>query len=110
MSNSNKNNHWIKTLISSHVATSPENNLALPGNEKIFDQPLLGFSSGAAPLYDEFKNHIGNFYFTPLELFRQTFPEKETEKKDLTVISWPLPSTEDIKRITVSVFQRSSTP
>ena len=110
MSNSNKNSYWIKSLISSHMATSPENNLALPGNEKIFDQPLVGFSSGAAPLYDKFKNHIGSFYFTPLELFRQTFPERETQKKDLTVISWPLSSTENLKRMAVSVSRRSSFP
>jgi len=84
---------WIETLISNHVAESPDNNLGLPGNEKVFDQPLVGFSSGADPLYDEYKNHIGSFYFTPLELFRQTFPEKAAAKNDLTVISWILPST-----------------
>ncbi len=84
---------WIESLITTHVAESPKNNLGLSGDEKVFAQPLVGFSSGSDPLYDEYKKHIGSFYYTPLELYRQTFPESVVEKTDLTVISWILPST-----------------
>ena len=93
MSKKSRNALWIEALVSTHVAESPENNLGLSADEKIFAQPLIGFSSAADPLYDEYKKHIGSFYFTPLELFRQTFPEEAAEKNDLIVISWILPST-----------------
>jgi len=83
----------IETLIHDHVAGSPENDLGLSAPEKIFDQPLVGFARGDDPLFDEYKRHIGKFYFTPLEFFRQTFPETAAQHIDLTVISWILPST-----------------
>jgi len=53
----------------------------------------VGFSSGLDPLYDEYKSHIGNFYFTPLELFAESFPGKKYSAEDLTVVSWIIPST-----------------
>ncbi len=84
---------WLVEAIKQYVLTAPENNLGLPSGERAFDEPLIGFSSGADPLYDEYKNHIGPFYFTPLELFTKTFPEQNTTKEDLTIISWIIPST-----------------
>lgn len=83
----------IESLVSRYVAESVDNNLGPPFDEKIFDSPLVGFSQGSDPLYDEYKNHIGADYFSPLELFQKTFPEVAAAKKDLTVISWILPST-----------------
>jgi len=79
--------------IKDFVAQSPLNDMGLEVPEKIFDTPLVGFSSGLDPLYDEYKSHIGSFYFTPLELFAKSFPGKQYAAEDLTVISWIIPST-----------------
>jgi epoxyqueuosine reductase len=84
---------WITDAIKDFVTQSPLNDMGLEERERIFDTPLVGFSSGADPLYDEYKSHIGSFYFTPLELFSKSFPDKEITAEGLTVISWIIPST-----------------
>ena len=83
----------ITTAIKNFVAQSPLNDMKLGVREKIFDAPLVGFSSGTDPLYDEYKSHIGSFYFTPLEIFAKSFPDKKVTAEGLTVISWIIPST-----------------
>jgi hypothetical protein len=84
---------WIKRVIKDFVEKSPLNDMGFAAREKIFATPLVGFSSGADPLYKEYKAHIGSFYFTPLELFAKTFPDKNLAADDITVISWIIPST-----------------
>jgi epoxyqueuosine reductase len=86
-------NSWITKIIKDFVTQSPLNDMGFEEPERIFDTPLVGFSSGLDPLYDEYKSHIGNFYFTPLELFAESFPGKKYSAEDLTVVSWIIPST-----------------
>lgn len=62
--------------------------------EPLFDEPLIGFSAGNDPLYEFFQKDIGSPYMTPEELFRVSFPDKDTSAGDLTVISWILPHTQ----------------
>jgi epoxyqueuosine reductase len=89
---------WITKTIKNFVAESPLNDMGFAQREKIFDTPLVGFSSGADPLYDEYKSHIGSFYLSPLELFTKTFPDKKLAAEDLTVVSWIIPSTDATRR------------
>jgi epoxyqueuosine reductase len=84
---------WITGMIKDFVAKSALNDMGFTKPEKIFDTPLVGFSSGNDPLYDEYKSHIGAFYFKPLDLFLKSFPDKKYAPEDLTVISWIIPST-----------------
>ena len=89
---------WITSIIKAFVARSPLNDMGFDSREKIFDIPLVGFSSGADPLYDEFKSHIGSFYYLPLELFIKSFPDLGLTSEDITVISWIIPSTATTRR------------
>jgi len=84
-------------MVIDFVATSPLNTLGLPGGEVAWDAPIVGFCRGDDPIYLEFKNHIGDFYWTPLEIFERTFTGVKTTAKDLTVISWILPQTRTTK-------------
>lgn len=79
-------------------ARSGENSLHNAANEPAFDEPLVGFSRGDDPIYREIKNHIGDFHWTPFEIFHKTFPLAEVVPEELTVISWVLPQTEKTKR------------
>jgi len=88
---------WITSMVIDFVATSPLNTLGLPGGEVAWDVPIVGFCRGDDPIYLEFKNHIGDFYWTPLEIFERTFTGVKTTAKDLTVISWILPQTRTTK-------------
>lgn len=86
----------LKDRLVHFVASSQYNNLGLPTGESAFDAPLVGFSSGADPLYIEFRNHIGAFYYTPQDMFREVFGQFVTTE-ELTVISWIIPSTRETR-------------
>jgi epoxyqueuosine reductase QueG len=87
----------VTSIVTDFVTASFLNTLGLPGGEVACDHPLVGFSSGDDPIYLEFKNHIGDFYWTPREIFERTFMRVRARAKHLTVISWILPQTRATK-------------
>jgi len=88
--------NWIETMIKDFIR-SPENTLKHRENEKAWEDPLVGFSSGDDSLYQEYKEFVGPFHWTPLEILMNTFPSLEVSAEDLAVISWVLPQTEVTK-------------
>jgi len=89
--------NWVENIIREFINTSPENTLRNEADEKAWDDPLVGFSRGDDPLYEDYKKHVGPFHWTSWEIFTQTFPETNVAPADLTVISWILPQTEATK-------------
>jgi epoxyqueuosine reductase QueG len=87
---------WIEPMIKDFIR-SPENTLKHRENEKAWEGQLVGFSTGDDSLYQEYKGYVGPFHWTPLEIFKHTFPSSEASAEDLTVISWVLPQTEMTK-------------
>ncbi len=88
---------WVDAIIKDFINLSPENTLKNAGNEKAWADPLVGFSRGDDPLYQSYKEHVGPFHWTPLEVFSLAFPKSEVIAGELTVISWILPQTEETK-------------
>jgi len=88
---------WVKSIIKDFINESAENTLKNPANEKAWADPLVGFSRGDDPIYQSYKEHVGPFHLTPLELFNLNFPQSKAEAGDLTIISWILPQTEQTK-------------
>jgi epoxyqueuosine reductase len=88
---------WIESLIKSFIMESSENSLGNKEKEKAWAEPIIGFSQGDDPLYQKFKEDIGDFYWTPLDIFKKTFPRLKVSPGQLTVISWILPQTEATK-------------
>ena len=88
---------WIEGIIRYFVNDSCHNNLKNDYQEKVWDNPLIGFSSGADPIYKFFKKDIGSFYFTPIEWFHKSYTGVNVKEKELTVISWILPQTQITK-------------
>ena len=88
---------WVEGMIRDFVNESPENSLRNEAGEKAWGDPLVGFSSGADPLYSFYKGDIGSFFLTPEEWFEAAFPEMGVPGEELTVISWILPQTEATK-------------
>ena len=88
---------WIEDVIRDFIEHSPENTLQGPFQEKAFENPLVGFSSGDDPLYESYKKVVGPFHWTPLEIFNQSFPGVSAKAGELTVISWILPQTKATK-------------
>jgi epoxyqueuosine reductase len=86
----------IEDLVA-RFADSPANVNGMPGSERVFGRPLVGFAAGADPIWHELKRQIGDFYWTPAEAFALAFPEGAAAE-ELTVVSWVLPFTPDAKR------------
>jgi epoxyqueuosine reductase QueG len=87
---------WVTTTIQDFCA-SAENTLRDQTGEKAWARPLVGFSRGDDPLYQRYKQVVGDFHWTPGEIFAQVFPGMEMQPGELCVISWILPQTEDTK-------------
>ena len=87
---------WVEDLVRTFI-DSPENTMQNQENERAWGEPLVGFSSGADPLYGFYKEDIGSFFLTPLEWFTETFPGADVKAEELTVISWILPQTKATK-------------
>src|SRR5208283_4909093 len=83
---------WLAEHIQEFCRTSPENNLKNKENDRACDEPLVGFSNGADPLYEFLQKDIGSPYMVPIEIFRKSFPDTNAKAGDLTVISWILPN------------------
>jgi len=85
---------WLTGAINDFINTSPDNTLKDQENERAWADPLVGFSRGDDPLYEDFKSMIGDFYWTPIQILRMTFPHVAVEPNQLTIISWILPQTD----------------
>jgi epoxyqueuosine reductase len=88
---------WLKSVIDDFLQRSPENTLQDTAHEKAFETCLIGFSKGDDPLYTAYKQYVGPFHWTPLEIFSKAFPTSRVKAEDLSVISWILPHREATK-------------
>jgi Uncharacterized Fe-S protein len=88
---------WVEETIKDFCYSSKDNSLKNKDNEPITDAPLVGFSSGADPLYDFLQKDIGDPQMTPIEIFKKSFPETQVTPQELTIISYILPATKRVK-------------
>lgn len=84
--------NFASKLIKDLVLTSPENTLK-GFDEPAWDAPIIGFANGADPLFDKYKEMIGDFYWSPAEVMKLKYCG-EFEPSELSVVVWVLPQTE----------------
>lgn len=87
---------FIERVIAKFVQESPANRRKVDGG-RYWQTPLVGFASGDDPLFEQYKKIIGEFHFTPQDIFELTFGGRKFSK-ELSVISWVLPTVEDIRK------------
>lgn len=87
---------FIESAIAKFVREEPGNRRKVDRG-KYWDTPLVGFASGDDPLFKRYKQIIGRFHFTPQEIFDLTFGQSKQPRR-LSVISWVLPASEDIRK------------
>jgi len=87
---------FIEKTITQFVQENPANRRKVDGG-KYWDTPLVGFASGDDSLFKQYKKIIGKFHYTPQEIFDLTFG-KGKRSRTLSVISWVLPASEDIRK------------
>jgi len=79
---------WVEGVVRDFLIRSPENTLANQAKDRAFEEAAVGFSRGDDPLYDAYKELVGPFHWTPLEIFDRTFPGLAATAGELTVIAW----------------------
>jgi len=88
---------WTESIIKDFIVNSDENTLQNAENDNAWTEPLVGFSNGADPIFESYKEYVGPFHFTPYELFSMTYPSITVLPDQLTVISYILPQTDATK-------------
>jgi epoxyqueuosine reductase len=85
---------FITKAIRDYVAYSPNNQYSIFPGEPIWDEPLVGFADGDDPLFQRYKQIIGDFHVTPREVldkYLRTGGLGERDLSRISVISWVLP-------------------
>ncbi len=88
---------WVETLIRDFLDTSPENTMGPDTGEKSWNDSVLGWARGDDPVFQEIKADIGDFLWTPQEIFSLTFPDIQVAPKELAVLVWVLPQRKGTK-------------
>lgn len=92
---------FIADEIKQYVSTSPNNTMPSHPGERIWDEPLVGFADGDDPIFQEYKEIIGDFHVTPreaLEMHLKKAAYGYYNPDKIGVVSWVLPSTEETRR------------
>jgi len=88
----------IKNLIRDFIATSPDNTMQTETGEPAWDSAMVGFASGADQIWQQYKEYVGAFHWTPWEVFNQHHPRENVSAEQLTVISWILPQRNSVRK------------
>jgi len=99
---------FVEQEIKAFANTSLLNRLPDKDNHFIFDEPLVQFADGDDPIFTEYKAIIAPTHFTPREALAEVYRKNpEDMPACLSVISWILPITKDIRE---SNRQQTQTP
>ena len=89
---------WIKDLVRDFLVTSTHNTMQNDTEDPAWDDALIGFASGADPIWQQYKEYVGPFHWTPWEVFAQHCPGESAGAEELTVVSWVLPQREAVRK------------
>jgi epoxyqueuosine reductase len=88
---------WIERRIRDFMATSSTNTMQDETGEPAWDDMLVGYAAGDDPIWQQYKEVVGAFHWTPWEVFSQHRPKSSVAASELTVISWVLPQREQVR-------------
>jgi epoxyqueuosine reductase len=88
---------WLTAIVRDFVSEHSHITLRDGTEENAWAEPLVGFARGDDPLFDRYKEVVGDYHWTPQDIFTQIFPQVPAAPADLTVIAWVLPQTEATK-------------
>ena len=72
---------WIARVINDFIVTSPSNSMQFAG-EPAWDSALVGFAAGSDQIWQQYKEYIGAFHWTPWEVFNQHRPAERRGDKE----------------------------
>lgn len=89
---------FMKSLIEDFISESPLNTMKNKTGDPAWDEVEVGFASGADPIFQQYKEYVGPFHWTPWEVYHQNCSRDPANAGELTVISWVLPQRSDVKK------------
>ena len=89
---------WIRGLMRDFIATSDQNTMRNQPEQPAWEDVLVGFASGADHIWQQYKEYVGPFHWTPWEVFAQHCPEEPAGAEELTVIAWVLPQRAAVRK------------
>ena len=89
---------WVKKIIQEFITESPLNTMQDETGEPAWDSALVGFSAGTDQIWQQYKEYVGAFHWTPWEVFNQHCPDENVSAEQLTVISWILPQRKLVRK------------
>jgi epoxyqueuosine reductase len=93
---------FLEKAVKDYIAQSPSNYLPSFPGEHIFDEPLVGFADGDDPIFHDYKRVVSDFHVTPREAMEMDLKARgcggEKRQFPVSVISWILPSTSNIRK------------
>ena len=89
---------WIKGVIREFIASSSLNSMGDETGEAAWDSAMVGFAAGADSIWQQYKEYVGAFHWTPWEVFNQHRPGESASADQLTVISWVLPQRDIVRK------------
>ena len=96
--NANISENWIKDVIQTYITTSPLNSMQNQAGDPAWDNVLVGFASGADQIWQQYKEYVGAFHWTPWEVFNQHRPQEPALPEELSIVSWVLPQREAVRK------------
>jgi epoxyqueuosine reductase len=90
--------HWIERVIHEFIAASPANTMQDGTGEPAWDSALVGIAAGDDPIWQQYKEVVGAFHWTPWEVFNQHCATQSATAGELSVISWVLPQREVVRK------------
>lgn len=85
-------------MIREFISTSPQNTMMDSTEEPAWDDVLVGFASGADPIWQQYKEFVGAFHWTPWEVFNQHCLGESAIAEELSVVSWVLPQRAAVRK------------
>ena len=89
---------WIEKTIRKFITDSPLNTMQDGTDEAAWDDAVVGYASGTDEIWQQYKEYIGAFHWTPWEIFNQYRQEENASAEQLTVISWILPQRKIVRK------------
>ena len=87
----NISKEWIEQVIQDFIATASVNTMQDETGDPAWDAVLVGYAAGNDPIWQQYKEYVGAFHWTPWEVFNQHCPAGQAGASELTAISWVLP-------------------
>ena len=89
---------FLEEEIKRFTAESEANRLTMLGDDSpMFDEPLIGFADADDPIFEEYKEVIGDFHWRPRDLLAQLAADEKYEGSldNISVLAWSIPITRE---------------